>query len=184
MKELRILGYVSLIYGGFLVIAYLALAYSAIWRNEFLPVFPENPRFASQGSLSGSINNGSFPPQDFERFRQVRDPYSLVFSPQSLGILLTGMLLIINGYYLQKHLRQKENKETKKFLLSTLLTDEEKTIYDELVKAGGQLTQKQLAIKGGFSAVKTFRILRRMEDKKLLKSFEFGMTKKIVLNEG
>ncbi|HLC47995.1 MAG TPA: hypothetical protein VJI13_02875 [Candidatus Norongarragalinales archaeon] len=186
MKELKILGYVSLIYGGFLIITYLALAYSAIWRNEFLPIFPENPRIQAAINASSAFyppGNGSSPPGDFERFRQIRDPYSLVFSPQSLGILLTGILLLANGYFLQRHLRQKENKETKKFMLSTLLSDEEKLLFDELVKAGGQMTQKQLAMRGGFSAVKTFRIIRRMEQKKLLKSFEFGMTKKIVLNE-
>ncbi len=182
MKELRILSYVSLIYGGFLVIAYLALSYSAIWQNEFLSVFPENPRFQIQDNVSDQYFNGTLPFRS-ERARLVRDPYSLVFSPQSLGILLTGLLLIVNGYFLQKHLRHKDNKETKKFMLSTLLTSEEKALYDELVKSGGQMTQKQLATRTGYSAVKTYRVLRRLENKKLVKSFEFGMTKKIVLNE-
>ena len=190
MKELRILAYVSLVYGGFLVMAYLALFYSAVWRHEFLPVFPDNPRVAllvngSMVPVNGTELpfNATVPPGEFERSRMVRDPFSLIFAPQSLGILLTGVLFLINGYFLLGHLRHKENKETKKFVISSLLSEEERAVYDELVKEGGQSTQKQLSLSTGFSPVKTYRLLKRLEGKKLIQTYPFGMTKKIVLNE-
>jgi uncharacterized membrane protein len=101
----------------------------------------------------------------------------------SLAILLTGLLFLANGYFLLKHLGAEEKKETRKFILSSLLTDEEKEAFDYLAGRGGEATQKQLSTDLGFSAVKTYRVLKRLEGKKVLKSFPYGMTKKIVLEK-
>ena len=118
-----------------------------------------------------------------ERFRAPADPFSSVVSPQALAVLFTGILLLVIGYVLLGYLRQKEHRDTKKFVISSLLTDDEKTVYDALAGSGGEATQKQLALKTGFSAVKAYRAIKRLEDKKIVKSFPFGMTKKITLNE-
>ncbi len=176
-RPLRPLAYVSLIYGGFLVITYLAFVYFAVWRHEFLPIFPENPRFASQ--LDNAT--GAFPPR--RELEAHADPLASAFSPQALGVLFTGLLFLANGYFLLAHLREKEHKETKDFVISSLLTEEEKAVYDALAKAGGQATQKQLSLSTGFSPVKAYRVIKRLEGKKIVQSFPFGMTKKIVLNE-
>ncbi len=183
-KLLRSAAYVSLIYGGFLVITYLAFAYFAFWRHEFLPIFPREVRFLDNVSNASSmVANFTAPPAAPGGLRGELDPFSAVFSLQSLGVLLTGVFLLANGVLLLRHLRHKDNLETKKFVISSLLTAEEKTLYDELVKADGEATQKQLSSSTGFSAVKTYRVLKRLEGKKVVKSFPFGMTKKIILNE-
>jgi len=185
MREMRALAYATMIIGGFLVITYLTFAYFAVWRHEFLPVFPESPRFAAAPpNASLNLTSSEFPRERFERFRGEMDPWSAVSSPQALGILLVGLLMLANGVYLLSFLRQKEHKDTKKFVISSLLTDEEKLVFEELSHSGGQATQKQISVRTGFGAVKTYRVIRRREEKKIVKSFPFGMTKKIILNEG
>lgn len=208
MKHLRMLGYASLVIGGFLVLSYAVLAYFAIWQHEFFLVSPptgariiattgngtEFIEMASRPNASGF--NGSrfnetanatprFPPGERDRlFVNVSiDPMSQVVSPVALGILLMGLFFLYNGYALITHTRKVERKETRKFVISSLLTGDEKVFYDELAKANGEATQKQLSSSTGYSAVKTYRILKRLEAKKIVRSFPFGMTNKIVLEE-
>ncbi|MFH1106669.1 MAG: hypothetical protein V1787_02135 [Candidatus Micrarchaeota archaeon] len=190
MRELKALGYLTLIAGGFLVITYFAFVYFAVWRHEFLPLFPESQRFAAPAVSDSATVPGfnasavqDFGRDRFDRPRGVADPLSLVFSPQSLGILLVGALLLANGFFVLRHVNRQEHKETRKFVTSSLLTGDEKSVYDELVRQGGESTQRQLCVRTGFSPVKTFRVLRRLEAKKVVKTFPFGMTKKIVLSE-
>lgn len=209
MKHLRTLGYASLILGGFLVLSYSVLAYYAIWQHEFFLVAPPTGAriiaTAGNGTAvmemspapNGSQFNGSrfnetandsprFPPGERadRLFVNVSvDPMSQVLSPVSLGILLMGVFFLYNGYALITHTRKAERKETRKFVISSLLTGDEKLFYDELVKANGEATQKQLSSSTGYSAVKTYRILKRLEAKKVVRSFPFGMTNKIVLEE-
>ncbi|MFH1056305.1 MAG: hypothetical protein V1717_00695 [Candidatus Micrarchaeota archaeon] len=154
----------------------MALGYFAFWRNEFLPVFPERPEL----QMNGFNESALLQPQ---RFREVRDPLAVLLSLQALAILLTGILLVVTAYYLLKHLNVKEKKEAKKFIIASLLSSEEKAVYDRLVEFRGEATQKQLSASTGFSAVKTYRVIKRLESKKIVKSFPFGMTKKIVLEE-
>ena len=175
MRKLHILSYISLAYGGFLVILYLTTVYFAVWRQEFFELSPERGRriLPSNVSLPSPMPNGG----------RVLDPLPIVFSLSSVGILFTGILFLLNGYYTLQYLKQKELKETKQFVVSSLLSPEEKILLNELIKAGKQATQKQLGIKTGFSPVKTYRIIRRLEAKKLVKSYPFGMTNKVVLVE-
>lgn len=74
-------------------------------------------------------------------------------------------------------------KETKRFVISSLLTNEEKIVYDELVRRDGEATQKQLSTTTGFSPVKIYRVIQRLEGKGIVKSYPFGMTNKIILKE-
>ena len=189
LKALRILAYVSVVYGGFLLITYGAFCYSALWQREFLPIFPETPRQAS------GLNEASNTPPNFTnatgaanfqerpRFRITEDPLAVAFSLQAIALLLTGIVFLVNGYFLLAHLKKKEHRDLKRFVTSSLLTDEEKAVYDDLVKSGGQATQKQLSLNTGFSPVKTYRLIKRLEAKKVVKSFPYGMTNKIILNE-
>ncbi len=186
LKALRILAYVSVVYGGFLLITYGAFCYSALWQREFLPIFPEAPRTASGlngdfGSAANFSNATGF--QARPRFRINDDPLAVAFSLQAIALLLTGIVFLVNGYFLLAHLKKKEHRDLKRFVTSSLLTDEEKAVYDDLVKSGGQATQKQLSLNTGFSPVKTYRLIKRLEAKKVVKSFPYGMTNKIILNE-
>ena len=134
-------------------------------------------------AFNETLANGSFVPSPRLRRNALEDPLAVVFSLQSLAILLTGVLFLVNSYFLLGYVRRKEHDEVKKFVTSSLLTEEERAVYEDLIRCGGQATQKQLSLDTGFSAVKTYRVLKRLEDKKIIKSFPYGMTKKIVLNE-
>jgi len=209
MKHLRMLGYASLVIGGFLVLSYAVLAYFAIWQHEFFLVSPPTGAriIATTGNGTGLIemvarpNESGFNDSRFNgtanatpRFQPGErgdrlfvnvsvDPMSQVLSPVALGILLMGLFFLYNGYALITHTRKVERRETKKFVISSLLTGDEKLFYDQLVKSEGEATQKQLSSATGYSAVKTYRIVKRLEEKKIVRSFPFGMTNKIVLEE-
>ncbi|MFA5246581.1 MAG: hypothetical protein WC408_01675 [Candidatus Micrarchaeia archaeon] len=206
MNKLRALGYASLVVGGFLVLSFVVVAYFALWQHEFFLISPSGGArivAASQqnnttmfttigrfnGSWEGGQNNTSFerrPPDPHNGSFVVNlsvDPLSQVLSPAALGILLMGVFFLFNGFVLLDHTQKRDRHETRKFVISSLLTGDEKLFYDELVKTNGEATQKQLSNSTGFSAVKTYRVLKRLESKKIVRSFPFGMTNKIVLNE-
>lgn len=182
MDKLRVLAYFSLVYGGFLLIAYLTVVYNALWQQEFAPALGFN-----RTNFNGSISQLPFPTdrpfreRGFDLLRA--NPLSQAFAIQNLAILLTGVAFLINGYVLFKYLQEKDKKETKKFIIHTLLSDDEKQVYDYLVKNKGEATQKQISLNTGFNPVQTYRLLQRLETKKVIKTFPFGMTKKIVINQ-
>ena len=204
MKHLRLLGYASLIIGGFLVLSYAVLAYYALWQHEFFLVAPPSGARIIATTGNGTTVVEMSPVPNESRFNGTAnattrfplgergdrlfvnvsiDPLSQVLSPVALGILLMGVFFLYNGYALITHTRKIERKETRKFVISSLLTGDEKLFYDELAKANGEVTQKQLSSLTGYSAVKTYRIIKRLEAKKVVRSFPFGMTNKIVLEE-
>ncbi len=184
LRALHAMAYISIVYGGFLILLFCTLSYFALWRQEFLPIFPENP---THHAVFNNSNLTTMQLPEFNRtgegFTRTEDPLAVVLSLQSIAILLTGVLFLVNGYFLLKYLRHKEHSDVKKFVTSSLLTDEEKAVYEYLLKSGGEATQKQLSLSTGFSAVKIYRVLKRLEGKKVVKTFPYGMTKKIVLNE-
>lgn len=190
MNRLRALGYASLILGGCIILAYAAFGYFAIWRHEFFFLAPDREgMFVIPANISIAQNGTEeivMPMDDGRpRFRANLsiDPLSQVLSPQAVFLLMIGAFFVFNGVTLIQYTNHKERKETKKFLLSTLLSDEEKAVYDELLKNNGEATQKHLATATGFSAVKAHRVISRLEAKKVVQSFPFGMTKKVVLKE-
>src|SRR3989338_5816909 len=146
MTSIKQLNYLSLAcfgYGSFLLISYAATVYLAVWRGEFLPVFPGPRRL---GNLS---------------------PWAALTSPYAFLLLLTGLFFLLIGYALWTHVRKTETKNTKDFVISSLLTEEEKAALKSLTH-NGVMTQKELSAALGFSAVKTHRVLSRLEDKKLV----------------
>jgi len=187
MDKLRTLAYISLIYGGFLLIAYLVIAYSAFWRNEFIDLSPAPQQrvFNASAFTNNFTHNGSMPfpsPNGREGIR-TNEPLSAVLSLPALAILLTGIFLLANGITLLNHIRIKDRKETRHFVVSSLLTEDEKAVYDYLVSQRGEATQKQVASSLGLSPVKAFRVIHRLEGKKVLRTHPFGMTKKVKLEE-
>jgi hypothetical protein len=183
MDKLKALAYFSLVYGGFLLIAYITTVYNAVWHQEFISNdgFNRTLQFNGTNSTQSFPSNPPFRERGFEAARA--NPLSQILALPNLAILVTGIAFLINGYVLFKYLQEKDRKETKKFVIRTLLSDDEKQIYEYLVKSGGEATQKQISLNTGYSAVQTYRLLQRLESKKVVKSFPFGMTKKIIINQ-
>lgn len=157
LKKLNLLSLACLIYGGFLLLTYAAFAYQAIWQQEFLPVLPVGRR-----------GGGLF------------TPVALLYSPLGILWLASGILFVFTGLVLFRHVRKSESTQTKDLVLNTLLTEEERSVV-KILREKDAITQKELASTLGFSAVKTHRILSRLQGKKLVKTHPFGMTNKVIL---
>jgi len=163
---------------------YLFMAYSIVTRNEVIGISPfttrrfENlHRNESQGFENISRNESN---PDILRIER-REPIDLLLTPLLLAFLIGGLLSITSGIALWQLTRIKELKEFKAKLTSTLLTDEEKHVLKELENNDGELTQKELTDRTGFSRVKVHRIVEKLEAKKLVKKYEYGQTNKIVI---
>jgi hypothetical protein len=183
-KHLKVLMLFSLIFGGFLALLYLAQLYSIFWRHEFLSFMPgrgggyfEEPRQIITSSPEAL--NGTFRP--FTRPSIALDPLSLILSPFNLLHLLTAVAFLANGYYLWRFLNAHNRAEAKDEVYAFVLSDEEKQAVAKLREAGGKLTQKDLSVKTGFSAVKTHRIVNRLKGKGAVETHAFGMTNMVVL---
>ena len=106
---------------------------------------------------------------------------AIVFSPPLLLLLVCAIVFLFNGYLLLQYVRQHERRQTQKDAVWSILTPDEKAAVSALEGRGGELTQKELSLQLGFSAVKAHRVLQRLEEKKLIRTHPFGMTKKVIL---
>jgi len=160
-RKLKALMFFSFAYGGFLLLLFLAQAYFMLWRHEFLPLdFQRRP--GSTPQLPG-------------------EPLGFLLSPQNAFYAVSGLAFIINGYMLWTHTTDRTKKAARHEVLNAVLTDEEKLAFEKLRDSDGELTQKELSIKLGFSAVKTHRVVARLQAKGVLETKPFGMTNKVIL---
>lgn len=67
--------------------------------------------------------------------------------------------------------------------LMRVLTHEEKTVLNLLIKNGGEMLQKDISRGLGFTRVKTHRILERMAERNLVKRVRIGNTNKVILED-
>lgn len=161
--------------GGFSLILYVLQLYSAFWGSETFTLIRErmSPNYSS-------APNGSFVG---ERFIQLSSPEAALTSPLSLMLLFVGITSTLGGISIWQLTREKELKSVKESITSLLLTPEEKAIIEELKKANGKLNQNQLVKNTGFSKVKVHRALARLETRKIVKKYPYGLTNKIVLEK-
>ena len=173
------------IFGGYSLILYLMQLYSMVWQTETVmgirmegDVFP-TPVFPRDIVQRNITNVSSLPPRSFV----LANPSSLLFSPFSIAFLVMGLISIIAGISVWSLIRDKEIKSTKKAMLDIFLLPEEKKVLSEIERYGGSLTQNELVKTTGFSRVKIHRLIRNLENKKLIMKQEYGMTNKIVLKK-
>jgi uncharacterized membrane protein len=157
--------------GGFSFVSYIFQAYLTFWGIETFPPFRER-------SINSSFENN----RSFEN-RIPSNPESVLTSPFSLMLLIDGIFSIAGGISLWQLIREKELTTVKENISSLLLTPEEKAIIEELKKAGGQLNQNQLVKRTGLSKVKVHRALVRLEVRKVVKKYPYGLTNKIILEK-
>ncbi len=174
MKTKSVLMWASIFWGSFLLLAWISLTYSAIWRHELL--FDLNPNRFSE-------NNTNFSQRTLNSSESRRipvEPVTYLLSPTSIFLLLTGLLILANGLYLMHNTRKTEKSKVKDDTILQLLTSDEKEAYQIITEQEEGLTQKQLTMKTGWSPVKIHRTILRLERKNLVTSHPFGMTKKII----
>lgn len=157
------------------MILYAIQIYSAFWGAELFNLVRE-----------------SRPPDDLHQFNRsfIRarlitefSPIAVLTSPFSFMLLFVGITSISGGISIWHLVREKELKSVKEDISSLLLTPEEKAIVNELKKANGKLSQNELVRRTGFSKVKVHRILVKLEMRKIVRKYPYGLTNKVVLEK-
>jgi len=173
------------LFGGYSLILYLMQVYSVIWQTENImgirreeEAFPA-PFFSRDIAVQNDTNISGPPMRNFV----IANPSSLLFSPFSIAYLIMGITSVLAGLSIWNLTREKEIKAVRKTIIDVFLLPEEKKILNEIERYGGSLTQSEIVKSTGFSRVKVHRIIRNLENKKLIMKQQYGMTNKIVLKK-
>lgn len=175
------------LFGGYSLILYLMQVYSILWQTETVMAIRREGEIFPAPVFSGEIternisnaSNVSIPPRGFV----ISNPSSLLLSPFSIAYLIMGVISLFAGFSILNLVREKEIKFTKKAILDVFLLPDEKKVLSEIEKYGGSLTQSEISKSTGLSRVKVHRIIRSLENKKLVMKHQYGMTNKIVLKK-
>lgn len=159
--------------GGFSIITYVLQAYSTNLDRGFFG--PRALRIENSSNLSDLRSRAL-------NFTGTTSA-SLLFSPFALMLLFSGILMIIAGGSIWSITREKEIKHTRERITNLLLLPEERSVIDELKKAGGSVTQSQLVLKTGIGKVKIHRVVKSLERKGIINKYQYGLTNKIVLEK-
>jgi len=202
----------SFVYGGFLLTSYSITLYSVL-MSENLPgplgIFVNDgvpgvrggirqandlDRNTTQNPSSINVSSGQATNNATDKaqnnslnlrppFIRRVDPMEAVLSPYMILYLVGGIICITNGLAIRQLTHEKEVRKMRTELTELLLGPEEKLIMEELKKAGGELTQKNLTEITGYSRVKTHRVIQKLEEKKIVKKIPNGQTNKIILEK-
>ncbi|WP_297215515.1 MarR family transcriptional regulator [Thermoplasma sp.] len=105
-----------------------------------------------------------------------------------ITLILYGLIIGINSIILVLSIRSfvsiygKHNQlDDKERIISTDLTDNEKTIIAIIERYGGRAMQNQIVKDSGFSPATVSRILNALENKGIIQRRRYGMTNEIFL---
>ena len=107
----------------------------------------------------------------------VRNHVSLMIA-LTLFSLGTGAALVL---LLEREKLQRSAASGTAHLLVSFLSADERTIVDHLARNGGTALQSQLSSLTSFSAVRTHRVLGRLQAKRFLTLERYGKTNKTIL---
>jgi uncharacterized membrane protein len=157
--------------GGFSLMYYVFQAYSFFWGSGNLGL-ERNITFNSTLLRNVTIEQRPRPTSE-----------SFLTSPQAIISLVNGIVSIAGAVALWALVNEKEITKVKENISTLLMSPEEKSVVEELKKADGELNQNQLVRNTGFSKVKVHRALVRLEMRKIVKKYPYGLTNKIVLEK-
>ncbi len=100
-------------------------------------------------------------------------------------IALTGLFIGSLTYYFMSEKNEKELIRIQKDVSATLnfLDPDQKKVISALLKAGCSTTQSRLVRDSGLGRVKVSRVLKKLENKKIILREKSGMTNKIRLSK-
>jgi hypothetical protein len=189
----------SFLYGGFSLILFMLVVYSAIWATEIadLPfvggpvgIAPEPGGRIFRISEGLDFNrtmdsNVTFTDENaVGRFNHInRNPLAIVLSPAAMFLLIGGLISISAGLTISSLTRQKEIKAIKKEVASNMLLPDEKAIVEVLKNSNFESTQAKLARETGLNKVQVHRAIKRLESKGVLEKHDYGLTNKIILKK-
>jgi uncharacterized membrane protein len=71
------------------------------------------------------------------------------------------------------------DKSTDYEVVLRLLKPDERRVYNEIIESKGDILQNKIVLNSGLSKVRVTRILKRLEQKQLIKRERFGLTNRI-----
>lgn len=125
--------------------------------------------------------SGAFPPPPRPDFRE--DRMTRVARNTMVTSLIGCIVSILAGISILDLIRKKEKRELTKSIIESMTTPEEKKVISALEDAGGELTQAQIVDNVRLSKVKAHRIIKRLEQMKIITKYPYGVTNKIVLEK-
>ncbi len=128
-------------------------------------------------SFINQTNSSDRNPRDFE-MRRVSLPFAIEIFP-----LFGFIVSLFAGTSLLDLLKKKERKKITKDVMDTILTPEEKEIIRILEENEDGLKQSELVKKSKLSKVKVSRIIKRLENSRIISKYPYGMTNKIILEK-
>ncbi len=172
--------FVCFIFGGYSILNFSAQMYDFWFRMSVM-----ESADASVFMNITNITNRTGLPSDMQLLmRDFRGPQGgRTFPGESLLDLVGGIVSIVAGITIWLLLREDELDSLKEEMADTFLLPEEKAIINELKKAGGEMTQKELVSRTGLTKVKIHRVISKLEAKNIIKRYPYGMTKKIVIEK-
>lgn len=116
----------------------------------------------------------------FMAFKDKRSNFVMVIV---FAVIVAIILSVLLGFNLKRRrVKSREKKIHKKVPEKELhLLESESMIVNVLRKEGGEMWQKQIGFKTGFSKAKLSRVIRDLESRKLIKRIPLGNTNKIKL---
>lgn len=160
--------FLCFIIGGYLILNFMSQFYGSLARESMFESMNMSDRFNEFNQFNGTP---FFP----------RGPMDRAFSPQMYIDLVAGFMFIVAGLTIWYLIREEEISLLKDQMADIFLLPEEKSILNEMKKAKGEITQKDLVSKTGLTKVKIHRMLNKLENKGIIKRIPYGMTKKIVI---
>jgi len=148
--------------------------YSAFVRASNMP-----SRVHELNRSDESLLNESFPPRpDFRNDRMSR-----VARDTMITSLIGCVVSVLAGLSILDLIRKKEKRELTKSIIESMTTPEEKKVISALENAGGELTQAQIVERLNLTKVRAHRIIKRLEQMKIITKYPYGVTNKIVLEK-
>lgn len=98
--------------------------------------------------------------------------------------LASGILLLRTSHQkVQDMTKEKVEQSFENTVQSDILLPDEKKLISVLEKNNDSMTQSDLVRESGLSKVKVHRVLKNLENKKIITKYDFGMTNKIRLEK-
>jgi uncharacterized membrane protein len=166
----------SFIYGG-ISLLFFFMQIGTLERTTI-----SNPNFMlNESNITSPAQNREFIPNESLRRPEFEARTRSFFYMIIIISLLGSVISILSGISILFLLRKHERKVLTKNIVDTMTTPEEKLVIEQLEKSDGELTQSELVKSTHLSKVKIHRVIKRLEEMKVIAKYPYGMTNKIKL---
>ena len=143
----------------------------------------------SGGTLALTVSRG-MQAHTYDVFRAYVDRIVLDLAVPLIGgiaLMFTGYKMVkVAEYGIETDARREIRKNvdsTRNKVIDTVLTPDEKKIFNFIKESKTGVLQSDIVVQTGFSKVKVHRILKSLENKEIIRRGRFGITNKVMLRK-